>query len=65
VVSEPGSAIGRLTEEKRRRISSGGGNRGDEGARDADHLTFQFLIGNPKHYITNISRPEDAMVEKN
>jgi hypothetical protein len=59
------SVIGRLTEEKRRRISSAGGDRGDEGNRDADHLTHQFLIGNQQYDINNISRRDGATVGRN
>jgi hypothetical protein len=38
-VLESASAIDRLTEEKRRRISSARGDRGEEGGRDADEST--------------------------
>jgi hypothetical protein len=42
-------------------MSSAGGDRRDERTRDVDHLTPQFLIGNSKHHIKNISRTEGAM----
>jgi hypothetical protein len=49
--------------EKRRRMSSAGGDRGRERGQDADHLRPQFLIINRKHIIRNISRTESAMIE--
>jgi hypothetical protein len=64
-VSESTSAIGRLIEEKRGRTSSSGGDRGDEGSWDADHLRLQFVIIDQKHYIKTISRTEGARVGEN
>jgi hypothetical protein len=46
-------------------MSSAGRDRGQEGGRDADHLTPQFLITNQKHWIEKISRMEVAMVGRN
>jgi hypothetical protein len=45
-------------------MSSAGGDRGDEGTRNADHLKCQFLIVILKHYIENISRMEEIVVAK-
>jgi hypothetical protein len=48
-----------------RKSLSAGGERGEEGGRDANHLTYQFLIGNQKHITKDISRAENAMVGRN
>jgi hypothetical protein len=64
-VSKSASAIGYLSEEKCKRISSAGGDRGDEGGRDAGHLRSQFLIDIEKEYMGNISRMEDGTSAKN
>jgi hypothetical protein len=64
-VSESPLAIGGLTEENRGRISSGGGNRGQEGGQEAENLTLQFLTVVQKHYIKSISRMEGVVVERN
>jgi hypothetical protein len=45
-------------------MSSAEGDRGDEAARDADHLTRQFLTGNQKRYMKNILTTDHAIVGK-
>lgn len=47
------------------RTSNFGGERGDEGGGDADHLTGQLLVVIKKHYIKNISRTESVIVGSN
>jgi hypothetical protein len=46
-------------------MSSAGRDGGEKGGRETDHLTPQFLVGNQKHYFTNISRIDSAMVGRN
>jgi hypothetical protein len=44
-VEESGKISGKgNTFEKRRKMSSAGGDRDEEGSRDADHLIYQFLV---------------------
>jgi hypothetical protein len=47
------------------RISSAGGDRGEQRSRDVDHFAPQFLIVIEKHYLENILRTESAMVGEN
>jgi hypothetical protein len=43
------------------RMASAGGNRGQEGGREAGHSMLQFLIVIQKHKIKNISRRDGVM----
>jgi hypothetical protein len=65
VVEQLASTIDYLKEEKRRRMSSAGGDRGDEGARETDHLRSQFLLVIQKDYGGNTSRMEGRLSARN
>jgi hypothetical protein len=47
------------------RMSSTGGDTGEEGGRNANHLISQFLIAIQKCYIDKISRTDGAAAKRN
>jgi hypothetical protein len=53
--------------DKHGRMSSAGGNKGDEGVRDADQSKPQFLIVIQKHHIENgsMSGRNERIVDEN